>query len=130
MAVHPAESLSQLLIEPSPWQCFEGACLVQSVQEQGLALFSTGCALGCPAQDEVSKLKPSFCFDLLSRCIPAHAVDPAALSLPKFFKGGGIKGKCELNQGVTAPCVDASDSKSRTSPQWVLGRKHGPSSLA
>jgi hypothetical protein len=47
-----------------------------------------------------------------------------------LFKGGGIKGKCELNQGVTAPCVDASDSKSSTSPQWVLGRKYGPSSLA
>ena len=122
MAVHPAESLPQLLIEPSPWQCFEGACLVQSVQEQGLALFSTGCALGCPAQDEVSKLQPSFCFDLLSRCIPAHAVDPAALSLTERFKGGGIEGKCELNQGVTTACVHSSDGEGWTSPQWVLGR--------
>ena len=88
MAVHPAEPLSQLLIKRSPWQRFEGACLVQSVQEQGLASFRTGCALGCPPQHQVSKLQPPFSFDLLSRCIPAHAVDPAALSLPKFFKGG------------------------------------------
>jgi hypothetical protein len=49
MAVHPAEPLSQLLVERSPWQRVEAACLMQSVQEQGLALLSTGCALGCPA---------------------------------------------------------------------------------
>ena len=130
MAVHPAESLPQLLIEPSPWQCFEGACLVQSVQEQCLALFSTGCGLGCPAQDEVSKLQTPFCFDLLSRCIPAHALDPGTLSLPELFKGGGIEGKCELNQGVATSCIHSRHSEGRTSPQWVLGRKDGPASLA
>ena len=130
MAVHPGESLSQLLIEPSPWQCFEGACLVQSVQEQGLALFSTGCALGCPAQDEVSKLQTSFCFDLLSRRIPTHTVDPGALTLPDGFKQGGIEGNRELNQGVAPSCIHSSHSEGRTSPQWVLGRKDGPASLA
>ena len=130
MAVHPAESLSQLLIEPSPWQCFEGACLVQSVQEQCLALFSTGCGLGCPAQDEVSKLQTPFCFDLFSRCIPAHALDPGTLSLPELFKGGGIEGKCELNQGVATSCIHTSDGEGRTSSQLVLGRQDGPSSLA
>ena len=129
MTVHPAEPLSQLLIEGSPWQRFEGACLVQSVQEQGLALLRTGCALGCPSQNQVSKLQPPLCFDLLSRFIPVHAFNPGALSLPELFKDGGIEGKCELNQGVTSSCIHASHSEGTTSPQLVLGRQDGPSSL-
>ena len=130
MAVHPAEPLSQLLVECSPWQRFEAACFVQSVQEQGLALFRTWCALGCSAQDQVSKLQSPFCFDLLSRRIPAHTVDPGALSLTNLVQDGWIEGKSELNQGVATACVHASDSEGRTSPQWVLGRKDGSASLA
>ena len=121
MTVHPAEPLSQLLIKGSPWQRFEGACLVQSVQEQGLALLRTGCALGCPAQDKVSKFEQSFCFDLLSRRIPAHTVDPGALTLPDGFQQGGIEGNRELNQGVAPSRIHSSHCEGRTSPQWVLG---------